>query len=178
MVGGLAVEPLCEETRHRRQQFAVAGDGPEREALRVAVHHHGAVLHVHHTRGQMQAALHAVLGQHDRGAGVLAQAPDRRQQLLGAHRVQLRRGLVEQQQMRLHGDDGGESDLLQLAAGERLERGAAQVREAEAHERLFHEAGDGAALDPLVLEAEGDLALDGGHHGLVLGILEHQTDTS
>ncbi len=93
-------------------------------------------------------------------------------------RVELRGRFVEQQEVRLRGDDGGEGHLLQLAARERRQRRVAQVREAERDQRLLDEARDGAALDAEVLEAEGDLALDGRHDRLALRVLEDEADAA
>jgi len=169
-----AVEPAGEETRDRGQEFAVAVQRPGGELLRRRVDRDGAVLHVEHAGREVQATLHAVLGEDDGGACVLRESAHGGEQLLGAHGVELRGGLVEEQKVRLRGDDSGEGDLLELASGEFRQRGVAQARKAEGDERLLDEAGDGVAVDAEVLEAEGDLALDGGHDGLVFGVLEDQ----
>ncbi len=85
----LPVQPLGEETRDRGQQFAVVGDRPPGELLRVGVDHDAAAVEVEHARGEVQTALDAVLGEDDRGARVFGQPADGGEQLLGADRVEL-----------------------------------------------------------------------------------------
>ena len=126
----------------------------------------------------MEAALHAVLGQHDRGAGVFARrriAASSSSELTGSScdvgsSSRSKCGCMAMTAARV---TFCSSPPESVSSG-----GAAKVREAEAHERLLHEARDGAALDALVLEAEVDLAFDGGHHRLALGVLEHQADAA
>ena len=65
--------------------------------------------------GEAQAALESVLGDHDRRVTVLVEAPQQRDQLVAGDRVELRRRLVEQDQLRPARERRAERDSLELA---------------------------------------------------------------
>ncbi len=70
--------------------------GPRREVGGRGIQYQATVLHEQYPSRQVQTAIDPVLGQHDGGAGILAQAPQGREQLLGAHGVELGGGFIEQ----------------------------------------------------------------------------------
>ena len=69
-----------------------------------------------HAVGGGQAALEPVLGDHDGRPPLLVEPAQQPDQLVARDRVELRRGLVEQQQGRAVDQRGGDRDALQLAA--------------------------------------------------------------
>ena len=95
-------------------------------------------------------------------------------QLLRPLVVHARRGFVQQQQPRAHGQGPGERETLFLAPGQR--RGGVIERKLQAHarERFPHARPDPFAGDGEVLEAERDVVPHAREDHLRLGVLVHE----
>ena len=113
-----------------------------------------------------------MLGDDDGGAEPL----DRREQQPGRLGIELGHRLVEEQQLRLERERRGQADPLQLAAGELDRLPAPEVERVDRLERALDTGPDFRRRDAEVLEPEGDLVGDDGHHDLVLGILKDRRD--
>ena len=113
-----------------------------------------------------------LLGDEHRGAALAREPLDEVEERLRAAGVELRGGLVEQQQLRLERERRGEADPLQLAARELGDVPLGEVLRADRSERGVGARQDLLARRAEVLEPEGDLGLDARHHHLVLGVLE------
>ena len=144
------------------------------EAARVGVDRDGAALERDHAVGGGEAALEAVLGEHDRGAPLLVDAPQDAEQLVARHGVELGGRLVEQQQPRAAGQRRAERDALELAAGQLVRRAVEQPRDAERERGLLDAARDRRRAPAAVLERERELGAHGAHHDLRLGVLEQR----
>ena len=90
--------------------------------------------------------------------------------------IELRRRLVEQQQLRSERERRREAHTLQLAARELRDAAGGEVRRPDRVERVRHALRDLTRRRADVLEAERDLRLDAAEHDLVLGILEDGRD--
>src|SRR5262249_60949827 len=86
--------------------------------------------------------------------------------------IELRRRLVEQQQLRLERERRREAHALQLAARELADRTLCQVMPTDDAQGLERAGNDLARRRADVLEAEGDLADDAGEHDPLLRVLE------
>ena len=116
-----------------------------------------------------QGASHALLGQDDSRA----QCIDGVEKGGGAVGVELRGRLVEEEKLRLECEGRGETDALELSAGELDSASLGQVRRADRFERAIDPSPDRSWLDADVLQPERDFVRDDRHHDLVLRILEH-----
>ena len=125
-------------------------------------------------RRELECARDAVLGEDDRRPQPLDGVEEER----GRLGIELRRRLVEQQQLRLERQCRREADPLQLAAGELDRLSAPEVERVDRRERAFDTRPDLGGRDAEVLEPEGDLVRDDRHHDLVLRILEDRCDRS
>ena len=110
--------------------------------------------------------------EHDRRTVVLVQAPQLPQQLLGGNRVQLRCGLVQQQQPGPRGKRGGERHALQLTTGQGPDRALEQVGDAECQRRFLDRARERRTAHAAALERQLDLRTHAVHDGLCLRVLE------
>ena len=144
------------------------------EAARVGVDRDGAVLERDHAVGGGEAALEPVLGEHDRGAPLLVDAPQHAEQLVARDRVELGGRLVEQQQPRPRGERRAERHALELAARQLVRRAVEQPGDAERERRLLDPARDGGRAPAAVLERERELRAHRAHHHLRLGVLEQR----
>jgi hypothetical protein len=102
----------------------------------------------------------------------LAEALDLVQEELSGRGVELRRRLVQEQELRLERESGGEADPLEFAAGELGCPAVPEVGRVYALERRVDARPDGRRLDAEVLEAESDLIRDERHDDLVFRILK------
>ena len=127
-----------------------------------------------HAVGGGEAALEAVLGEHDRGAPLLVDAPQHAEQLVAGDRVELGGRLVEQQQPRPGGQRRAERHALELAAGQLVRRAVEQPGDAERERGLLDPARDRRRAPAAVLERERQLGAHGAHHHLRLGVLEQR----
>ncbi len=93
-------------------------------------------------------------------------------------RVELRRGFIESQEMRLQDQHRGELDALAFSAGERLEPPTPQAFDAEAGQHLLHAVVHPQPRQPYVLEPEGDLSLHRAVDRLRLDVLEDKPGVS
>ena len=89
------------------------------------------------------------------------------------HGVEHRRGLVEQQQPRTHGQDGGEGEHLQLTSRELRAAGVEPRPHAQEVARLRHATAHLRLGDAEVLEAERQLPQNSIADELGLGVLGH-----
>ena len=144
------------------------------EAARVGVDRDGAGVERDHAVGGGEAALEAVLGEHDRGAPLLVDAAQDAEQLVAGHRVELGGRLVEQQQPRPGGQRRAERDALELAAGQLVRRAVEQPGDAERERGLLDPARDRRRAPAAVLERERELGAHRAHHDLRLGVLEQR----
>ena len=95
---------------------------------------------------------------------------------LRALRIELRRRLVEEQQLGLERERRREADALQLAAGKLRDAAAGQVRGTDGRQRSLRARQDRLRRHADVLEPEGDLRLDLREDDLILRILEDGRD--
>ena len=102
------------------------------------------------------------------GADVLQHTPPPR-------RVQPRRGLVQDQYRRLHGDDPRDGDALFLPAGEEVRRVGDEFIHAHGPQCRVHPAADFLRGHPQVLRGEGHILFHHVGNDLVVRILEHHT---
>ena len=86
--------------------------------------------------------------------------------------IELGRRLVEQQELRAKRERGRERDALQLASGQLGRLPAGQVLGADERQRFVDPRPDLRRLGTEILEPEGDLVRDSGHHDLILRVLE------
>ena len=103
---------------------------------------------------------------------------DEVEERLGRFGIELRRRLVEQQELRPQRECGCERHALQLAARELAGRAVGEVLRADKRERLVDARPDLPWLDAEVLEPERRLVRNLAHHDLVLGVLEDGSDRS
>ena len=123
----------------------------------------------------MREQVLAVLGDQDGGARS-DRGLERGEQRPRPVRIELREGLVEDQQARTHGEDAGEREALAFAAGEGGDRPAAERRDPAHLERTVDTAQHLGAPDAEVLQAEGGVTLDAGIDRLELRVLEDEAD--
>ena len=127
-----------------------------------------------HAVGGRQAALEAVLGEHDRRLPLLVEPAQQPDQLVAGDRVQLRGRLVEQHQPRAARERRAERDALLLAAGELVGRAVEQRVDAERERHLLDPARDRRGAVAAALERERELGAHRAHHELRLGVLEER----
>ena len=94
----------------------------------------------------------------------------------GAGGVECRGGLVENQDARTHGEDGGDGYLLLLSARESGNLAVTQVADADGLERFTHALLDLVVGNAKVLEAKEHLVLDDRSDHLRVDILQHTAD--
>ena len=94
----------------------------------------------------------------------------------GAGGVECRGGLVENQDARTHGEDGGDGHFLLLSAREGGDLAVAQVADADGLERFAHALLDLVVGNAKVLEAKEHLVLDDRSDHLRVDILQHTAD--
>jgi hypothetical protein len=136
------------------------------------VEQHPAALDEEHAVGQPQDSRHPLLGQDDGRPG----GRNRREEELRALRVQLRRRLVEQEQLRPQRERRRETDALQLSSRQLGRPPPGQVERVDRLERVLGARPDLGRRRAGVLEPEGDLVLDASHHDLILRVLEDGRD--
>ena len=95
-------------------------------------------------------------------------------QFLDGGHVQVRRWFIQQVDLRVHGIDGGECDLLLFPAGQLEDIAAAETLDAQVLRRLLHPLRQFLGRPGLILDAEGDLAVRVHVKKLRSGILEHR----
>jgi hypothetical protein len=147
---------------------------PLQERAGIAVVRDAPVVHGDHAIGRRQAALEAMLAQHDRRVPLLVEPSQQADQLVAGDRVELRGGLVEQHHARASRERGAERHALLLAAGELVRGAVEQVVDPERERHLLHTARHRACRVAAALEREGDLGAHRAHHELRLGVLEER----
>ena len=134
------------------------------------------VLHEQHLVGSIEHLVHLVLYHEDRHVHEVADAVDRREHVGGAGRVEVRGGLVEDQDPRLQREHRRERHPLLLAPRE-LEGGTfPEPREPQQVQGAIDPPQDLLRRKTVVLERERDLLLDGQRDDLVLGVLQQHVD--
>ncbi len=111
--------------------------------------------------------------QHGR-IGLLVQATQLPDQLISGDRVELRGGLVEQDQRGACDQRARERDALELAAGELGGVAIEQVRDAERERGFLDGAGGRRRALAAALERERELGAHAAHHDLRLGVLQQR----
>ncbi len=91
-------------------------------------------------------------------------------------RVEPARGLVHDEDARLHGEDGGDRDRPLLAAGEAVGRALREVLRADAREGLRDPRPHVLGREPEVQRPEAHILGDGRHEQLVVRVLEDHAD--
>ena len=167
----LAGGALCFRNTRPRPARALRRQPLDRLGAR-GVEDEAAAVDEEDTRRELERARDAVLGENDRRAEPLDGVEEER----GRGRVELRRRLVEQQQLRLERERRGEAHPLQLAAGQLDRLSPPEVQRVDRLERALDARPDLGGRDAEVLEPEGDLVRDDRHHDLVLRILEDRRD--
>ncbi len=135
--------------------------------MRPPGHRNGAV-------GGAEAALQAVLGEDDRHPPLFVQPAQEADELVARDRIELRRGLVEQHQLRAPDQRGRERDTLELPAGEGVHGPIEQLGHRQGEGNLLHgprPRGRRLAAD---LERELQLGAHRGRDDLGLRVLGHE----
>ena len=117
-----------------------------------------------------------MLGHDDRDPEVVDEALQRREDLLGRPWVERRRGLVENEHLRMRCQDGADRDALLLPGGQCLQRAVAKFREAQQVERLLDPAAHDLIRQAQALHAVRKLVFHCVRDEAARGILEHDTD--
>src|SRR6476659_1801914 len=143
-----------------------------------AVEGQASALEEEHAVGNFERQSRTLFGEQHRRAAVARQPQRQLDQPLGGLGVELRGGLVEQQELRLEREGRREADPLQLAARKLGHEPAGEVLGTHQAQSL-----EGAGLylcwwSADVLQPEGDLVEHAGKDDLVLGVLEKRGDGS
>ena len=171
--GGERAQPgLREQPRGRRGQSGRRLSGPGQKLPRAGVAGDPGLLQRDHSARGREAALQAVLGDHHGGAPVLVQAPEQPHQLVARHRVELRGGLVQQQQRGTPHHRRGDGHPLKLSAGEGVRAPVEEMGHPERQRRLLHRPCHRARSLAGVLQRQLQLRHDAAHHHLRLRLLE------
>ena len=91
-----------------------------------------------------------MFGEQNRHPPLLVEAAQEPDQLVAGDRVELGGGLVEEHQLGPGDQRRGERDALQLAAGERVDGAAEQVRDRQRQRDLLDGAGAGGGGSPRI----------------------------
>ena len=116
--------------------------------------------------------VHVVGDEHHGDALLPVEAVDGGEDLLPAHGVQHGGGLVQDDAVRLHGDDARNGHPLLLPAGEEMGGVADELRHAHIPEGVVHPAADLCTGDAQVLRGEGHVLLHHVGNDLVVRVLE------
>ena len=116
--------------------------------------------------------VHMVGDEHHGDALLPVQAMDGGEDLLPAHGVQHGGGLVQDDAVRLHGDDAGDGHPLLLSAGKEVRRVADELPHAHIPEGIIHPAADLLRGDAQVLRGEGHVLLHHVGNDLVVRVLK------
>ena len=140
------------------------------------IEHDPAAIHEHDPVGPRGDLVHAVLDDDDAGALVLGQPPQRAEDFLRAHRVQVRQRLVEHKDPRAHSQRGRDRRALLLAAGQCHGRGAAHPGQPGDIQAPLHPGRDLRLRQGQVLWPERHLRLHSVIDELEIRILEDHAD--
>jgi hypothetical protein len=130
------------------------------------------VRHEEHAVAPLERQGRPLLGDENRGAEPAGDVED----LDGSFWVELRRRLVEDEQLRFERKHGSETNPLELTGRKRLGAALGQALGANLRERGVRPRPDLIRRRPDVLEPEGNLVRDPPEYDLVLGILEERGD--
>ncbi len=160
------------QVHHRREHR-----GHRHHLRRAAEHRRGARRRQQHDLvGVLHHPLEPVLGQQHRRAEVVHQPLEDGQHLLGGGRVQRGGRLVEDQHLRVRGEDGADRHPLPLAAGERRDRTVPQPGEAQQIEGLLDAPPHHVRGQAQRLHAVGEFVLDGVGDEVRERVLAHRAD--
>ena len=185
-MGAAEAQAILDGERHRLPRQRLAQPHERRPKLDLRQHlarlvdqHRAAVVRqVDHPVYIRQHALQPVLGEQDGQAQVGVEAHQGVEHILGRLGIQLRRRLVQHQDMRSQRQGGADRHALALAAGECLERPVAQRLQVQQVERLLDAHPHLLRGHGGVFQRKGDLVLDPVHDELRLGILEDKPDVA
>ena len=133
-----------------------------------------AVAHEDHAVGELERELRPLFRDDDGAALCARELEDRARSV----RIELRRRLVEQQQLGLERERRSETDALQLTARELRDRPLGEVLGADGLQGPERPRHDLRRRRSQVLQPERDLGEDAREHDLLLGLLEHRRDRS
>jgi len=131
----------------------------------------GPPVELDHAIDELTRRGEVVIDQHDRLAA-LARLTDEAPHEPCAVRIEIRRRLVEEEDLGTEGEDAGECEALLLAARERAGRMVVRIRESDARERSVDTRPDLGGRYATVLEPERHVVAGPGHDELRLRILE------
>ena len=124
----------------------------------------------------MENVLQPVLGDDHRSAQLNVDLPDGIQKIRGGNGVQLAGRLVQHQNIRLHGHDGGQIEKLLLSAGQLRHIPVEPALDAEIAGHLRHPKAHGVRVGAQALQTEGQLVPHLVGDDLVIGILHDKAD--
>ncbi len=143
---------------------------------RRALDRHLPGVHDEHLVRPGDHVLETVLREQHRGPDVPVDLLDRLQEIRGGDGIQLGGGLIQQQQLRVHGHDGRQVQELLLPSGQIRHIPIEPLVDAEVAGHLRHPQPDGGLVVPQALQAEGQLMPDLIRHDLIFRILQHIAD--
>ncbi len=160
--------------RRRREAQAVQAPGIGEHLGRRAAAGDGAAFEHQQVVAQLGQILHG-MRRHDHGHALAVQALQQLQEAAAPPGVEPRRGLVQHEHLRVHGQHPGQGRAALLAA--RKLEGAAGVHRLVGQPHRFqgvaHPPVHRGGVEPQVARAEGHVVVDGGGEQLRLGVLEH-----
>ena len=154
-----AVEHL-HRGRHGGEHLALLLPQQAADPAGRVVGRHAALLHDHDPVGPVEDILQTVLRQDDRRAQLPVDLANRVQKVRGGDGVELTGRLVEDQNIGLHGHDGGQVEKLLLPAGQIGHVPVKPVLNAEVTGHLRHPQAHGLLVAAQALETEGQLMPD------------------
>jgi hypothetical protein len=119
-----------------------------------------------------------VLGEENGYPPLLVEAAQEPDQLVPCHRVQLRRGLIQEDEAGPGDEGGSEGNALELATRKGVDGAVEQVRNGEGEGDLLDRTGAGGRGVAAHLQRQLDLSRDGGRDDLGLGVLSDVADHS
>ena len=174
---GLTAAGALIEHPHRRGEHRKQRAIPVKEDLAdlpgAVVGHKTSLLHNQHPVGHGENILRPVLGDQHRGAQLLIDFFQSIQEIRGCNGVQLAGGLIQDEDFRLHGHNGGQIQQLLLAAGELGHIPVIPALNAEKAGHFRNPQTDGLPGHPQIFQAEGQLVPDLVRHDLVVRVLHH-----
>ena len=143
---------------------------PRHRLVTRRVEKHAAALDEQRAIGDGERTGRPLLGEEHRRT--VESAAEVCEEAVGAVRVELRRRLVQQQELRAERERGRETHALELAARELVRAPCREVERADGVERGLGARSDRVGGRRDVLEPERDLVEDACHHDLVVRVLE------
>ena len=129
-----------------------------------------------HEIGERPGVLDVVLDEHERRRALGAQRAQSNEQRRGALRIEVGRGLVEDQAARPGSQHARQGEPLLLAARKAIRSPSFQAGETRRRDRFGHSLVHDRCRPAAVLQPERDLVLDPLHDELAPGVLEDDAD--